>query len=335
MRKVKMILCWIGISLILQCTVLFFLDKFYFKDDTNVNMQKVSINSTKDNNERHVDIPNNAKDIKISYDGKYISYYNKLKLNICNSNTGDTNELENPNNNQILRSVWLADRNMLLTLEVEDGEIVLYNYEPEKGVNQKIIGICPYNQMYKNFDIKASTITGVTYIKINNHIYRVDINQTFATRVPLNVRVLGDISIIPTKDRLVYMAPNGTILHMTQPNTRLAIRSNESLVILGIDEDSVVYLGEVRENKINKIVRKNLNDIYSKEKIINLDEPVNKKDIFIDGRGNIYINSSSKKIVRELNSKKETNYKGEFLGFYNNGVASLVEGKYYKTPFKK
>lgn len=335
MRKVKMILSWIVVSLVLQCTVLFFLDKFYFKDNTNVDMQQVSINSTKDNNKIHVTIPAGAKDIKVSYDGKYVSYYDKTKLEICNANTGNVKQLENINNNQILRSVWLEDRNMLLTLEIEDGEIVLYNYEPEKGVNQKIVEVCPYNQGYKNFDIKASTITGVTYIKINNHIFRVDINQNFATKVPLNVRVLGDISIIPTKDRLVYMAPNGTILHMTQPNTRIAIKSNESLVILGIDEDGVAYLGEVQGNKINKIVKKNLNDMYSKEEIITLEEQVNKKDIFVDGRGNVYVNSSSKKVVKELKSKKETSYKGEFLGFYNNGVASLVEGKYYKTPFTK
>lgn len=335
MKKLRMILSWIALSLILQCGVLFFLDKFYFKDNTDVNMQQVAINNNQTNQNIHVPIPANAEDIKVSYDGKYVSYYEGYSLKVSDTNTGDVKQVENSGGREILRSVWLQDRDMLLTLEVEDNEIVLYNYEPQKGVNQKIVNICTYSSKYKSFDIQASTITGVTYIKVNNAIYRVDINQNFATDVPLSVRGLGSVSIMPTKDRLVYTAKNGTVVHMTQPNERMPINTKEPIDILGIDEDGYMYLGELKGDLVNGIVKKNLEDIDSKSEKIALDKAVNKKDIFINGKGDIYVNYSDKGIVNNIKSSKETKYKGKFVSYYNNGVSSILDGKYYKTIFSK
>lgn len=335
MKKLKMILSWIAVSLILQCSVLFFLDKFYFKDNTDVNMQQVAINNNQTNQNMHVPIPTNAEDIKVSYDGRYISYYENYSLEICDTTSGDVKPLQGSEGKEILKSVWLQDRNMLLTLEVEDNEIVLYNYDPQKGVNQKIVGVCPYDAKYKNFDIQASTITGVTYVKVNNAIYRVDINQNFATDVPLSVRSLGSVSIMPTKDRLVYTAKNGTVVHMTQPSERIPINTKEPIDILGIDEDGYMYLGELKGDLVNGIVKKNLEDINSKSEKIALDKPVNKKDIFINGKGDIYVNYSDKGVVKNIKSSKEIKYKGKFVSYYNNGVASILDGKYYKTTFSK
>lgn len=335
MKKLKMILSWIAVSLILQCSVLFFLDKFYFKDNTDVNMQQVAINNNQTNQNMHVPIPANAEDVKVSYDGRYVSYYENYSLEICDTATGDVKPLQDSQDKAILRSVWLQDRNMLLTLEIEDNEIVLYNYDTQKGVNEKIVDICTYSSKYKDFDIQASTITGVTYVKVNNAIYRVDINQNFATDVPLNVKSLGSVSIMPTKDRLVYTAKNGTIVHMTQPNERIPINTKEPIDILGIDEDGYMYLGELKGDLVNGIVKKNLEDINSKSEKITLDKPVNKKDIFINGKGDIYVNYSDKGIVKNIKSSKETKYKGKFVSYYNNGVASILDGKYYKTTFSK
>ncbi|GAA0071810.1 hypothetical protein UT300003_33350 [Clostridium sardiniense] len=335
MKKLKMILSWIALSLILQCGVLFFLDKFYFKDNTDVNMEQVAINNNHTNTNMHVQIPTNAKDIKVSYDGRYISYYENYSLEVCDTTSGDIKPLKDSDGREILRSVWLQDRNMLLTLEVEDNQIVLYNYEPQKGVNQKIVDICPYNASYKNFDIQASTITGVTYVRVNNAIYRVDINQNFATNVPLTVRSLGSVSIMPTKDRLVYISKNGTIVHMTQPNERVPMNSKEPIEILGIDEDGYMYLGEVKDNLVNGIIKKSLENIDAKSEKIALDKSVDKKDIFINGKGDIYVNYSNKGIVKNIKSSKETKYKGKFISYYNDGVSSILDGKYYKTTFSK
>ncbi|MDY6013314.1 hypothetical protein [Clostridium sp.] len=335
MKKLKMILSWVILSLILQCSVLFFLDKFYFKDNTNVNMEQVKIDDNHVNTNMHVHIPDNAKDIKVSYDAKYVAYYEDKALKVCNTNTGDVDVLKNSEGRVILRSIWLQDRNKLLTLEVEDGEIVLYNYDAQKQTDQKIVDICPYKANYKNFDIQVSTITGVTYIQINNAIYRIDINQSFATNVPLAVQSLGSVSVMPTKDRLVYVAKKGTVIHMTQPVSRIPIDSNEQIEILGIDEDGYVYVGQIKNNLVDGIIKKNLDNINSKSEKIKLDKPVEKSNIFINGKGQIYVNNPSKKVVKEIKSSAEIKYKGNFVAYYSNGVASILDGKFYRTNFTK
>lgn len=335
MRKVKIILAWIAVSLILQCSVLFFLDKFYFKDNTDVSMEKVSINSNNKKENIHVNIPSDAKDIKVSYDGKYISYYMGYELNICDTESGDVKQLETINGGNILKSVWLEDRNMLLTLEIEDNQIVLCNYDPEKNTNEKIVDICQYSKIYKTFNIKASTITWVTYIQVGNMIYRIDINQTAAVQVPIIVRNIGQIGLMPTKDRLVYIATNGTIVHITQPNERIQINTSSKLKILGIDEEGVLYLGEVTNNKVHKILKKDLDNDESAIKKVPLKEPVEDKNIFIDGTGAVFVNNSEAKTITDINTQKQITYKGNFLGFYNNGIASIVDGKYYTTEYPK
>ena len=335
MKKLKMILSWVILSLILQCSVLFFLDKFYFKDNTNVNMEQVKIDDNHVNTNMHVHIPDNAKDIKVSYDAKYVAYYEDKALKVCNTNTGDEDVLKNSEGRVILRSIWLQDRNKLLTLEVEDGEIVLYNYDAQKQTDQKIVDICPYKANYKNFDIQVSTITGVTYIQINNAIYRIDINQSFATNVPLAVQSLGSVSVMPTKDRLVYVAKKGTVIHMTQPVSRIPIDSNEQIEILGIDEDGYVYVGQIKNNLVDGIIKKNLDNINSKSEKIKLDKPVEKSNIFINGKGQIYVNNPSNKVVKEIKSSAEIKYKGNFVAYYSNGVASILDGKFYRTNFTK
>lgn len=335
MKKLKMILSWVILSLILQCSVLFFLDKFYFKDNTNVNMEQVKIDDNHVNTNMHVHIPDNAKDIKVSYDAKYVAYYEDKALKVCNTNTGDVDVLKNSEGRVILRSIWLQDRNKLLTLEVEDGEIVLYNYDAQKQTDQKIVDICPYKANYKNFDIQVSTITGVTYIQINNAIYRIDINQSFATNVPLAVQSLGSVSVMPTKDRLVYVAKKGTVIHMTQPVSRIPIDSNEQIEILGIDEDGYVYVGQIKNNLVDGIIKKNLDNINSKSEKIKLDKPVEKSNIFINGKGQIYVNNPSNKVVKEIKSSAEIKYKCNFVAYYSNGVASILDGKFYRTNFTK
>ena len=335
MRKVKIILAWIAVSLILQCSVLFFLDKFYFKDNTDVSMEKVVIGSQQKKEIIHVNIPSDAKDIKVSYDGKYISYYMGFILNVCDTDSGEVKQLETINSGNILKSVWLEDRNMLLTLEVEDNQIILCNYNPEKNVNEKIVDICRYSKAYKTFNIKASTITGVTYVRVGNMIYRIDINQTAAVRVPTVVRNIGEVGLIPTKDRLVYMANNGSIIHVTQPNERIEINTSGKLKILGIDEEGILYLGEIIDNKVHKIIKKDLDNVESKSQKVQLKEPVDAKDIFIDGTGTIFINNNLNKTITNIGTGSQVKYEGKFLSFYNNGISSIVNGRYYKTQYPK
>lgn len=335
MKKVKIIIAWMSVSVILQCAGLFFLDKFYFKDNTDVEMEQVSIEKVEEKPEVHVSIPEDAKDVKVSYDGRYVTYRDGYDMNMYDTTTGESKTFDDIEDRQILKLTWLADRDKLLTLERDGYQIALYNYDPEKGTNDKMVDICQYSSQYKTFDIKVSTITGVTYVRVDNMVYRVDINQSQAVSVPIVVRNLGSLALMPTKDRLVYMANNGQIVHVTQPKERIAIPVGGDPKILGVDSEGVAYIGEGNGVTVSKIIKKDLDDPNIKSSTIKLTEPVKSNEIFIGENGEIYVNYKSKHLVKELKSGQETKYEGRFISIYNKGVATLVDNKYYKTKFGK
>ncbi|MGL4847599.1 MAG: hypothetical protein ACRC28_01535 [Clostridium sp.] len=333
MKKIKLIILWVLISLVIQCGILFYLNNFYFEDDTNVNMQKISISDSMNQKTVHIEIPGDAQNVGVSFDGVYITYQTNGVYKIADSSEGKTKDLgteENP----ILCAKWLDGRDMLLNLQNNDGEVVLYSYDAQTGQNRKLVNIAPYSQSYVNYDIKASTITGVTYVQINNTIFRIDINQTSAQPIYPVVNQLGSMDTMPTQDRLIYVAKGGNILHITQPNGRIPMNTKNPLTILGIDDNGTIYLGEVNNGEISSIVTKDLDNTNAQSKVISLKEPVKSSDINVRQDGQIYVNYSSQSEVDEITTQKVTKYNGQFLGFYQYGVSYLKDGKYYKEMFK-
>ncbi|ENZ03721.1 hypothetical protein ACED96_14735 [Clostridium thermobutyricum] len=333
MRRVRMIIIWILISVILQCGVLFYLNNFYFAENTDVSMQKISIADTMNEKTIHVEIPSDASNVGISFDGVYIVYKENGVYKIADSSTGNIKDL-GTSENPILFAKWITGRDMLLNLQVNDGEVVLYSYDAQTGQNRKLVNICEYSSSFTRYDIQASAITGVTYVKVDNVIFRIDINQISAQVIYPVVQFLGNIDTMPTKDRLVYLANQGNVLHLTQPAERIPMNTAKPLNILGIDDNGVIYLGEMENGYVTSIITKNLNNPLDPSKTIALKEPVTNNDISVRQSGKIYVNYNMQNEVEELQSKTITPYNGQFLGFYQYGVSTLKDGKYYKQTFK-
>lgn len=332
MKKIKLIILWVLISVVLQCSVLFFLNNFYFKDDTDVSMQKISISDNMNQKTIHVSIPSSASNIAVSFDGVYITYKNDGIYKIADSSTGNTKDLGS-SNSPVLCARWLTGRDIVLTLQNVNGEIVLYSTDAQNGESRKLVNVAQYSQSFTNYDIKASTITGVTYVRIDNMIYRIDINQISAQPIYPVVNYLGSMDTMPTKDRLIYVANQGTVLHMTQPTAKIDMNTSNPLTILGIDDNGVIYLGEMEYGYVKSIVTKNLNNPSDPSKTIQLKEPVTNNDISVRQDGKIYVNYNMQSEVEELTSKTITKYKGQFIGYYQYGVSTLEGGKYYKQKF--
>ncbi|WP_297637191.1 hypothetical protein [uncultured Clostridium sp.] len=332
MRKIKLIVLWVLISVVLQCSVLFYLNNAYFKDDTDVSMQQISISDNMNQKTIHVAIPSNASNIGISFDGVYITYKDDGVYKIADSSTGNTKDLGS-SNSPVLCARWLVGRDMILTLQNVDGEVVLYSTDAQNGESRKLVNICEYGQSLTNFDIKASTITGVTYVRVNNMIYRININQTSAQPVYPVVNYLGSMDTMPTQDRLIYVANQGTVLHITQPNAQIDMNTKNPLTILGVDDNGVIYLGEMEYGYVKSIITKNLNNPSEASKTIQLKEPVTNNDINIRQDGKIYVNYNMQSEVVELQSQSITKYTGQFIGFYQYGISTLQSGKYYKQKF--
>ena len=134
MKLYKKIIAWAILSIILQIGGLFVLDNFVFKHSSKFKSNKIDIEkqNTKDIN---VIIPNGAENVNISYNGKYLTYYENDTLYIEESKTGTKTEVKTEDNGEILYYKWLSDRDRLIIAEkvVKDGETViqLITYSPK------------------------------------------------------------------------------------------------------------------------------------------------------------------------------------------------------------
>ena len=123
-------------------------------------------------------------------------------------------------------------------------------------------------------------------------------------KIATTSKYVGNIGVIPHEDKMVYE---------------------------NLDNNDQVYVGNVdSNNKIDKIYYGKLGGDWQS---LPLSTPVSKTDLFVTANGKVYINDKIKSTVTELQTRKETTYKGILLQLYNDGIASLSDGNLVKTPF--
>ncbi|ELC8441893.1 hypothetical protein QYB59_000900 [Clostridium perfringens] len=335
MKKLKLFLKWGLLSVILQCLVLFVFDKFYFKLNSNVNVKAIDIASQHTKENKDIKLPSDMLDRKISYDGEYVAYFNKNEeLKVF-----DTIKEEEVNvdleNEKASYYTWLRDRNRLLVTTSTKGNnrhntVNLYSVDVDSNKTKKI-EIGNINSAYKVSEITASTKTGVIYIKFTNGdtkesiVKRID-NNDDVTDVSLVTETPGNVEIMPRADRLVYDSEKESGIYLTQPNKKLGINPAYKVRLLGVDETGNVYFGEMKEDKVFKIVYGDVEKPIDSWNKIPLDNSLDLKDIYIGEDGEIYVLESSQNLVKDIKNGKEYKYEGEFLQMYSDGFATIING---------
>lgn len=188
-----------------------------------------------------------------------------------------------------------------------------------------------------------SSVTNVFYIKINrggtSGIYVIDIMSQLQTI--FKNKAIGEMLITRLDDKLVYES----ILNSKEPKIMVTDSSNtidKTIEIsgvsipslLGIDTNDNIYIGDVENNKINKIFYGQMSDDTSKWKSLSLPTPSAKEDINVTANGKIYVNDNLSGVITEVSSGIKTSYKGQFIQLYNGGIASKSDGKLVKTILK-
>lgn len=329
MKLYKKIIAWAILSIILQIGGLFVLDNFVFKHSSKFKSNKIDIEkqNTKDIN---VIIPNGAENVNISYNGKYLTYYEKDTLYIEESKTGTKTEVKTEDNGEILYYKWLSDRDRLIIAEkvVKDGETViqLITYSPKDSSVSYVTSICDYEDDMKVMKITESTFTSVYYVDIyrgglKSMVYRIDINND-KSRVSLQASVLGNMQVIPHVDRLVYEDEINNKFYVTSPNKQLTFNSNKNLTLLGIDRNDVIYIGELNGEKISSIIYGKVDEDTSSWKTVNLEAVVNRKDIYFNNESEILINDNLKGAVKNLTTGLEVEYEGKLVQIKEDFIAT-------------
>ncbi|MBN1046032.1 dipeptidyl-peptidase IV [Clostridium botulinum] len=334
MKVIKRIISWGMLSLILQIAGLFILDSFVFKHSSDFKIKKVETDVA-DTKNVNATIPNGAEDVKISYDGRYLTYNYNDKVYIEDTSTNEKNEIKTEDGGEIMYYKWLSDRDRIVIAENtnidDEDKIKLVTYDPTNKVQSDVSEVCSYQSNMEVKKISVSVLTGVYYVDIDrggmkNTVYRIDINHDL-TKVSLKSDVLGNMEVIPRYDRLIYEDEINNTFYATSPSKKLSIKSDKELALLGIDAEGVIYIGEITADKVSKIIYGTVDEDTSAWKNIDLTEVVNPKDIYFNSKSEILINDNLQGIVKNLTTGKEMSYDGKLVEIKEKFVATVVDGK--------
>ncbi len=118
MKKFKRVAAWILVSLVLQSAVLLYLDKFYFVTESNFKTKKIETPTAKpQKSDVQIKIPDSAKQVSISYDGKFAAYYEGDVLEVVNTVTGNKNQVSFDKDEKVSFYKWLPDINSMIIAE--------------------------------------------------------------------------------------------------------------------------------------------------------------------------------------------------------------------------
>lgn len=350
MKKLKRIIMWTLIPVIIEVAALLFMDKFYFNDEASFNIKKVDVSSKKEANKINVKVPEDAKDIKISHGGDYISYYNGESLVVIDTSNNDKKEVTLANGNELSYYTWFLDTNNILiaekSIEGESSYLKFESYNPKKDATYTLkkdesteaLAILLPDDAYEVKSIAFSGASNVTYITsgrdgARSRIYRVNIMNQMSLVNFVNCE-LGNIKAVNTTsgDELIYEDRTYNRIR-TGKDGVIATGENALHYLLNTDKENNIYIGNGENDKVNKIFVANLKSDDSNWKTYALQEYTNKKNIHITRAGKIYIDDPASSQVKEITTGKVTKYSGNLIAVYDYGVISESGSKIKSSLF--
>lgn len=335
MKMFKKFIAWAILSVMLQFAGFYILENTVFKNTSEFSSQDLDLNKDKTENINGT-VPSGAEQIVISYSGKYLTYVQNGKLFVEEAESGTTQEVVTQDNGEIIYHKWLSDRNRLIIAEkvVKDGTevIQLITYDPKDNSEIVVRTICNYQENMEINKISASVLTGVYYIDVykgnmKSILYRIDRNDNL-TRVDVRADVLGNMEVIPREDRLIYEDKINNKFYITNPNNKLIFNSNKNLGLLGIDKEGVIYVGELDGEKVTSIIYGRADEDTSTWNKIDLQDVINKNDVYFSEKSEILVNHNLEGKVKNLMTGMELAYEGKLIEIKEDFIATVDnEGK--------
>lgn len=349
MKFLRTLMVWIIISLIIQLSILFYLDNYFLSEDSNLTIKKISkkimppkdIDLYNDDKKYNVKIliPDEADMISLSYDGKYVSYYLDYRLVIINTNNGYRINVDFEKDRKISYYKWLPDRNRILiaekNLSYEKCSMIISYFDMIKREKNKIKEFVLQDMNSEIESIELSTLTNIIYIKVNhigdrNSILRMDITNNLI-EIKTEHYFIDKIKLIPHEDKLVYEDSTNNTIHLstyvTGESKQLIVNGVDRVALLGIDNEDNIYVGKLENGKIKKMFYGNYRISEQDWKNINLNRATKKENIYISNEGNIYLKDGLRGVITEARSGKTNKYTGYFIGFYGKKIASIQNGE--------
>ncbi|NLK94645.1 MAG: dipeptidyl-peptidase IV [Clostridiales bacterium] len=337
MKKITRIIIWALLSIMMQVAVLVYLDKVLFVDASNF---KIVSNETVDKNrDVDYDIPNSAENIKISDDARFISYYENEKLMILDTKSMTTREILTDKGRKILFSDWILDENILMIAEKVPGnngynqKVKILTYNVRNDFESEIKILCDYEEGIKVDNIVSSIKTNTHYVGIsrtgyNSKIYRIDINndvKVIANKVPS----LGEMKAVQRYDVLIYEdSLNKQFYSYTNGKVnKLKLDNAANLTMIGIDNDKKIYMGELSNEKIIKIIYGQYDSDESTWSSFTLEKPKDLSDIYLSSNDDILVNDNLTGTVKNMTTNETIQYEGKLLQITDKFICSINNNK--------
>lgn len=337
MSKIKRILLWSIIAILVQTGVFFVTDKYYEKTVLNTNVTEVRVDkNNKTLKNITVNVPSDAKQTEISYDGKYISYYQQNKLNIINTYDGTKHVVGAEKGFTQVYSRWFPDMNSMVICEkdlYQGRNINIYRYNADNdskftptNYKGKDIKLKLNNSSDRISDIAISSAMNIWYIRVTKangraDIFNIDVNGNVISL--LNSRMIGKIGVFNRMTNLIYESRKDNNVYVKN-NSWDSL--SKDVYLLKVDDSDNLYIGKIKNNKAVKIqfgsIKKNINQWQS----IDFNDPVPINHIIITNGGKVYMADSTKGIITDELSSKTTKYEGSIIGIIDKTLYAVNNG---------
>lgn len=349
MRYFKIFIIGFLAIVIIQFGGLVFLETVYFADNSSYSSTKVENKATKEVSKSKLILEEGSTNTSASYDGKYLAYLKNNDLFVLNLDDTNKTKVSANDGMEILYYKWIYDRNRLILAErptdTKNGTFFkLYYYDVDSKskveifneVNNRSIKIPIYNNNEKIDAIDMSTLTNIIYVKLSssNNYSRVYSINIMAQEKSINTVTHNIGKIISTKrdDVLLYENLNDRKAFKYGNSLPLEISGNNNLSLLGIDNKDNIYLALTNNDKTQTVYYGNITNNDWKK--IDIKTVVDINNIYINLKGQIFIKDSSKSIIKEFLTGKETYYNGKIIDMYDNGIISEKNNEITKSIFQ-
>ena len=346
MSKFKRRLMWFSIAFILQQFIFLCVENVYLGTDLNIKAEKVQEKENIADKKTEIDIKSGLNEVKLSSDGRFVSYLEGNKLKVLDSNDNKEKECQIDEGAEVVFYKWLSNENNMIVIQKVKEKGVTYfepvSFDAKKGEARELadfdlnkVRIKLQNLKDKIDDVAFSTSTNTLYIKVKQSDGKCDLyyanimNQLKKVKAD---KALGTVVVPTTSTNAVI--EDGTNITILNTKGNLSIPNVKASKILGVDVNDNVYFGEVSDNKIKKIYYTVLSEKNRKWNELKLTNPSDKESIIIDYSGKVYVNNKTEGSVLELTSNKTIKYKGDFVQSYSKGIISRVNNKLMKNKLE-
>lgn len=343
MKKLKMIYCWILISVMFQIAVLSYINFIYLPDRGAI---KATIYETDTAavKSRSLKLPDGAGEVAVSFDGLYAAYRTGENLVISDIDTRKTIKTLDPAGGEFTSFRWLPDREMLIYSikepEGKSGQVRISTYDigPELDRSYPVIKSLPENS--EVIQIVLSPLTNIVYpmIKVGKttaKIYKFDIMDNIKSI--MSTSTLTEIFETMYSDKLIYQSPEAGIrIRNGKSGAKIRLPVKEATTLLAVDDNDFIYAAASDKNgSITTIYSGKAEQKAGEWETLSLDKPVEAKNIFVTAEGMIYYTDVEAKKIHALEGTGVTEYQGDLLTVLDGYAVSIDGNKLLLKILKK